>query len=87
VIDSLQHKLAELFRTKADETTESHWHRWGLDRVTSVYTALIVQKFPSGLIIQPPPTHLSIINEKFAEINQDMPDWIYRDMTPAMQAQ
>lgn len=80
VIESFQHKLPELFHTKADGTKESQWHRWDLNRATRFYTALIIQKFPSGLIIQPPPTHLSIINEKFADINQDMPKWIYDDI-------
>jgi hypothetical protein len=82
VIEGFQSKLTEIIHNLPDGTKESQWHRWELDRETGVYTAHIVDdyRFPSGLIIQPPPTHLSIINEQFANIKKNMPRWIYDDI-------
>lgn len=75
-----QDKVFELEHDLPDGTRESMWIRWDLDRVTGVYEAVITTPLPSGGTARPAPAHLSKINRNFAEINQDMPEWIYKDI-------
>jgi hypothetical protein len=87
LIQSFQSKLREIIHTLPDETKESQWHRWELNRETGIYTAHILDhhRFPSGLIIQPNPAHLREINKEFAAADQDMPYWIYDDIGDPIQ--
>lgn len=80
IVELFEKKEFKAFHTLPDGTTEFQIHQWRLDREKEVYNAFIIERLPSGGILQPASEPLSKISRNFAHNGRDMPHWIYREM-------
>lgn len=82
-----EHKTYQIFHEPdGGGPIESQSYVWVLNQEQGVYDPVITKRLPSREPIAVTSPGLNWINNQFAAKNQDMPPWIYEDMTPAMQA-